>query len=314
MKKQTIFAGVGLVASVSVLLAGIGLISTTSSSAAQERAMPKMSRLHVASVSVDKMAQMVQAAPRVASTKDEATFVLTAKLMNGKPAANQTVSFYIGPMKPLSNVSPKAWYESGTKAAARYIAKYSARTDAKGQAEVVLYGQPTDSMEMVGVRVGDLTSFSTAAKHAIGSLDAWWTTASTMPTAPVGDYVTVSPFLTTAKAMGKQVLTVGVFDKAGKPLAGAHVQIIVKNGASSKMSGSASGNMGMSVGSNGNMAMGASMTASAGLSLTTNQMGEVMTKVSISGKAAVTPVRIVVTQPAGKGRIAGGMNAEFVKG
>lgn len=311
MKQGTRLRVLGAIGVCAVLAAPlmIGTVSFAKSTGMGHghKVMAKVAASAVASVTVNKTAQMVEAAPAAASRKEEATFVLTAKLANGRPAAGEQVTYYIGPMKPLSNVAPKFWVQSGTKVAAHYIAMASAKTNARGQATIVLLGQPADSMEMVGVKVGTLSGFDVAAHRATASLDAWWTSAKSRPTAPVGDYVTVSPFLATAHAMSKQRLSVGVYNAKGQPIDGAHVAVSVKAAASSGMSGSVSAGMGMSTGMSGGMGM----SASAGLQLTTNVRGQVMTEIAWPAHATAVPVRIVVTQPSGGMRIAGGMNSEF---
>lgn len=308
MTGKRVGLAIGTVGACAALLATSGFVSVTAASMHKE-AMKKLTMAQVSVVMVDKTAQTVQAAPTNFSAKDEATFVLTAKLSNGKPAANEPVAFYVGPMKPLSGVAPKAWYASGTKAGAHYIASYTAKTDADGQARVVLYGQRADSMEMVGVRVGNLDSYSVKAGKALGSLDAWWTTAKSRPTAPIGDYVRVTPFLASTSGMAKEKLTIGVFDGMGRPIPGTHVSVAAKS--ATKASGSLS--MGMSAGMSSSGSMG--MSATGGLMLTTGMSGEVTTQIAVSGKASMEPVRIVVTQASGKARITGGMNALlFVNG
>lgn len=247
-------------------------------------------KARVARVEVDKAAQVLAAASAKSSSSNEATFTLTAYNAKGKPVKGAKVAFFIGPMKPLSNVSPTAWYRSGTAAAKAYIATFSKNTNAAGQATLTLYGQPSDSMEMVAVRIGNLSSFDAKAKRGLGTFDAWWTNPKT-GRAPIGDYVEVSPFLTAAHAAQSQKVTVTAMSPSG-PISGASIQYIEKTGTSGSMSGS--GGMG----------------SAGGMSVVADSKGQATFTVA-PGKAGKAPVRIVVTQPGSTKRVAGGMSLEL---
>lgn len=234
----------------------------------------------VYAIEANKTAQMVQAGQDV-------TFIITAMTSSGHPVANQSVHFYIGPMVPLSGSPPKDWYQSGTTSGSRYIAFASNRTNGHGQATLVLRGQPTNSMEMIGLSVGDLSSYVTG-QGALGSLDAWWTTASTRLSGPVGDYVTVSPFITRVPSanISPQLLVT-----AGSPvgaISNASVDFIPKPTS-------------MSVG----------MTSTGGMTATTSTTGHASYSVMMPSQGML-PIRIVVTQGSTKTRVAGGMNALLV--
>ncbi|MHB1611344.1 MAG: hypothetical protein ACYCT0_06610 [Sulfobacillus sp.] len=249
--------------------------TTPASTTSQSATAPE-----VYSIEANKTAQMVQAG-------QEATFTITAATSSGQPAADQAVTFYIGPMVPLSGNPPKAWYQSGTTTGSNYIASYSKTTNSQGQATLVLRGQPTKSMEMVGISVGDLSSY-VAGKGALGSMDAWWTTSSTMPSGPVGDYVTVSPFITrVSSASSSPQLAV----MAGSPtgaISNASVDFIPKP-----------------------TSMGAGMSSSGGMMATTGSTGKAAYSVMMPSQGML-PIRIVVTQGSAMTRVAGGMNALFV--
>lgn len=300
MKKATLIRGAGVLGLCAAVVMPLAT-GTVSFAKSDMHHASKVTALAVASVTVDKTAQTLQAAPGTASSKDEATFVLTAKLANGHPAAGETVTYYIGAMKPLGNVPPKVWIQSGTKAAARFIARDSVKTNAQGKATLVLLGQRADSMEMVGIKVGDLSGYNVATHKATASLDAWWTTPRSHPTAPIGDYVTVYPFMASASTMSKQTVTIGVYNRQGQPIKGAHV--VVTSSANAGVVATASA--GMNVGGMGGV------SASADLHFTTSMSGQIQTQIAWPAHAKAMPVRIVVTQPSGQARIAGGMNIEY---
>lgn len=241
-------------------------------------------KTRVALVEANKSAQVLAAAPAKSSSANEAVFTLTAYNAKGKPVKGAKVSYFIGPMKPLGIAGPAAWYRSGTPGAKAYIANFSKLTNSAGQATVTLYGQPADTMEMVGVRIGNLNSFDKTAKRAIGTLDAWWTNSQSGG-APVGDYVTAAPFMATGAANKSKTVTVTAMSKTG-PIPGAAVQYIVESGSSGGMGSSGS---------------------SSSMSKTTNAQGHATFTVT-PGKAGKLPVRIVVTQPNSTARVAGGMN------
>ncbi len=289
---------IGLAAIVPLVLAGCGIggapsaspsssaqsntsaSSPMTSSAKPTTASPQNSSVSgVYAIAVNKTAQMVQAG-------HEASFVITATTNTGQPASNQPVTFYIGPMVPLSGNAPVAWYQSGTTSGSSYIASYSKTTNHQGQATLVLRGQPTKSMEMVGVSVGGLSSY-VAGKGALGSMDAWWTTPSTMPSAPVGDYVTVSPFIT--KVSGGSSPKISVITGSPKgPIPNASVDFIPKP-----------------------TSMASSMSSTGGMMVMTSSTGKAAYSVMVPS-AGLLPIRIVATEGSAMTRVAGGMNALFV--
>lgn len=299
MRKNRVLQMTVPVILVTTFLAGCGTANTTvnqtpaksSTTSTSSRSTKSGQSGAVTTVNVNKAALVLQGSKSAHSTSNEATFTITATGANGQPVANQPVTFYIGPMKPLSGVPPKAWYVSGTNASSAYIATYSKMTNAKGQATVVLYGQPADSMEMIGFRVGDVSSYDSKAKHAIGSMDAWWTSCTSHATAPIGDYVTVSPFLSTGAAMSSEKVSIGVFSPNG-PITNANVSVIAKN-SSNSMSGM--------------------MSSDSTKLLKTDAKGIVSTMISTPKTSNRLPIRIVITKSTGKGRIAGGINAEWIK-
>lgn len=231
-------------------------------------------------------------------TGKTASFVVTALSQSGQPVANQPVTFYIGSMVPLSNVPPSHWLASGTSAATPYISSYSKTTNQHGQATVVLTPRPAKTMEMVGVRIGNLSSYSTSAHHAVGALDAWWTTPKTMPTAPVGDSVTVNPFVTMASASTSTPVTVTVDSPSG-PISGARVLFTAKSGSSK---GSGSNAMGTS----------SSMSSSNGTTVMTNASGQATYKAMTGASMSMLPIRIVVTHGSAMARVSGAMNVELI--
>lgn len=253
----------------------------------------------VAVVDSDVTAQMVAAAARPSAHANEATFTLRALTASGSPAAGEPVSWWVGPMVPLSGVHPAHWYEAGTSAAAPYVATATAKTNAAGQARIVLLGQPAKRMEMVAVRVGDLSSYDTALGRGLGLLDAWWTTPSTSPTAPVGDRVTVTPFLAQTRPGARTDFQVKVANAAGAPIVGA--------GVSWTPSKVATGS-GMGMGSS-STAMGSSMSAAP--AATTNAAGTASFAFSEPKQAGGWSFRAVVTQPGSARRIAGGMAGQL---
>lgn len=234
----------------------------------------------VAKLTTSKTAQLLMAASAAKSTTNEASFTVTAYTASGQPAAGEPVSFYIGPMVPLSGVPPHAWYQTGTADAAKYVASYSPTTNSQGQATITLYGQPTGTMEMIGVDVGNLKTFSTTADKALGSMDAWWTAPSAAAGTSIGDYLVASPFAQTVSP-GKSVqLTVTAMGPHG-PLSGAKVSFSSK---------------GM-----GSMAATVTSTSSQGI-----------TSYMVMTGSTMTPVRVVATVGSSGIRVAGGLNALFV--
>lgn len=283
-----------------VLCSALALSACGSSSASTARTSEGSAPPPVATVDTDTTAVMVTAASSDSSALHEATFTLTARTATGRPAVGEPVSFWVGPMTPLSGVSPAAWYQTGTAPARAYVVSASSRTDGAGQARIVLFGQPAGSMEMVAVRIGDLDSFDASLGRGEGLLDAWWTTPKSMPTAPVGDRVTVTPFLAAVRPGAATRFVVRVTDAAGKPVAGAGVELIAHPPTSGSMMGSSS--------------MGSSSMASSGTSTrsaTTDGAGEVSERVAASAMAPVV-LRVVVTEPGSTDRVAGGMAALLV--
>lgn len=269
MIKNTTLGASGVL---SIVLAACGTTTTTSAPSTTAASVPTVTTLITS-----KTAQMVLSG-------QDATFTITALSKSGAPVPSAPVSFYLGTMVPLSGVGVKTWNKTGTTAAAPYVVSASSVTDANGKATLVLKGQPNDTMEMIGVSVGTLSTYS-ATKGAIGSMDAWWTTPGSTPTAPVGDYVTVSPFATIT-TNASQNLTISVSSPQGQ-VSGATVSITPKTAASTGMGG----------------------TPVSPMTYTTPATGLVSTMVN---SQATTPFRIVATQGTTTARIAGGMNALII--
>ncbi len=292
--KKTLWSGLRIGVSAAAILAAVTGCGTVAASTGVASAA---TRGDVATVTVNKTAQVLAGTLHAGSKRDEAVFVLTARTKKGSPAANQPVTFYIGPMAPLSGVGPAHWYASGTSAAKKYVASYTDITNKKGEATLVLLGQPTNSMEMVGVRIGNLSSYNVKTKKVGGVLDAWWTSPSATRTAPVGDYVTTTPFLTSSKKGSQVGFAIGVYSSQG-PIQGAHVTI---------------GGAGMGSGTGGSTMMGSSnSTAMPITQLTTSSSGMVTDTIMEPNQRSVQPARIVVTAPKRDERIAGGMSVEWL--
>ncbi len=279
--KQAGFSVVGLLTLVGTAGCGAGQVSGGSSAPASASAA-RSSHDGVYAVTVNRTAEMIDAG-------HTASFLLTAWTKSGKPAAHQPVTFYIGTMMPLSGMPPAEWLASNTSAASSYIQSYSRETNSSGQAELVLSAQRAGTMEMVGTKIGDLSSYSQSAMAALGSLDAWWTTPATSPTAPVGDSVTVRPFLTKASRGSAIPITVTVDSPSG-PVPDARVNFIPKQDSS----------------------MMASMSNAGGYTVMTNQVGQAVWRAMAGTAARKIPIRIVVTEGASMTRVAGGMNTEIV--
>ncbi|CAB1127879.1 conserved exported protein of unknown function [Candidatus Hydrogenisulfobacillus filiaventi] len=216
-----------------------------------------------------------------------ATFTVTAYTAGMHPAAGRSVTFFIGPMTPLSGVPPKAWYPTGSAGAQRYVSGFSTRTDARGQATITLKPQGAGVMEMVGIDVGNLKTYDSASGRPLASLDAWWTTAAATPHTPPGSSLTVSPWVAVAAPHSRVPLEVTAAGPAG-PVAEAAVTI------TSPLLGQSAG-----------------MTAN-GTMLTTSRTGQARMSLAM-GPAAGYPVRIVATWPDGA-RVAGGINAALLAG
>lgn len=289
-----------------------GGMSASSSSSGSSASGPA-----VAQILSDKTAQVLMAASHSKSAQHEATFVLTALTASGKPAAGEPVTFYIGPMVPLSNIPPKEWYASGTPSSHTYIASYSKTTDSKGRATLVLYGQPAKTMEMVGAKIGNLSSYSVQAMHAVGSLDAWWTTPSIAPGAPVGDYATVTPWVATERPHHTVNLSVKVESPSG-PVAAADVSFAAKAGKGSATGAASGAASGMSSSSSSGMSSGSSsgqtssMGSQSGPVISTDASGTAAYAVKTGGAKSVLPIRIVAMKSQSTARISGGMNAELI--
>lgn len=259
------------ISSGALLLAACG--STASAIPGAPTTTSHLTATTVYTLLTSKTAQVVQSgAP--------ASFTVTALSEAGAPIANAPVTFYIGQMTPLSGVGVKKWFTSGTAAANAYVKSASSKTDSNGKATLILNGQPSNTMEMIGVTAGSLSTYN-SAKGAIGSIDAWWTTAGANPTAPVGDYVTVSPFATKSTAMNEN-LSILVSSPQG-PISGASVSVAPRTSTSTAM-----------------------MSASTPMKYTTGSNGIANVTVNFQ---ATTPFRIVATQGTTTARIAGGMNA-----
>lgn len=254
----------------------------------------------VATVQVNRAAEVLTGTSKASSASNEATFTLTADNANGAPVKGAKVVFYIGSMKPLGNTPPTQWFASGSSGAKPYVASYTPRTNAGGQATLTLYGQPAGTMEMVAVRIGRMSTYSPKLKRAGGLLDAWWTTPGGNP-AP-GSSVGVSPFIATVKPGARETVTVTANGPNG-PIPGALVTYTRVRPRKSGASGTGMGNSGSSSGSSG-------MKGTAAKTARTDKNGQAQFTVK-AGKGRRIPVRIVVTQGSGT-RVAGGVNVELV--
>ena len=160
-------------------------------------------------VNSDVTSQVLPAAGEKSATRNNARFYLSAKSYGHRPAAFEPVTFYIGIMAPGSGVPPTTWIPSNSPAAAPYVAYASRFTDRWGHAELVLKGQTAQTMEMVAVKVGNLSGYDPATNKAMSALDAWWTTPQSSPTAHPYDTTTVLPFMrmTSKPSIPVRVLT-----------------------------------------------------------------------------------------------------------
>jgi len=297
----------------SAALAACGSSSTATSSGAAGRT--QRSSPPVAVVDSNVTAQMVAAAPRASSRSDEATFTLHAYTARGRPAVGEPVSWWIGPMVPLSGVHPAHWLQAGTAAAKTYVASATPRTDASGEARIVLFGQAAKTMEMVAVRVGDLDSYQQMLGRGVGLLDAWWTTPSTTPTASVGDRVTLSPFLASIRPGQRTVFHVHVADASGSPIVGAGIDWVPQQAAGQTSAGSRMGSSAMTSSTTG---MGSSAMTSPGMEamaptkVVTNAAGDASYSFQRRQNGNFCGLRVVVTRPGSRNRVAGGMAGELL--
>lgn len=263
------------------------LALTACGSSASSNASPATSKMpssSVFSIQTNKTAQIV-------AQGKSARFTITALTKNNKPATGEPVTFYVGIMTPLSQVPPSKWLSSGSTSASSYISSFSKKTNSSGQASITLKGQPLNTMEMIGLKVGSLSSY-VSGKGAIGSLDAWWTTPSATPAMPVGNYVKVDPFMAVSSAKTDTInVTVG---STSGVIKGAKVQFIPKINPQKSSSMSSMSSM---------------TTSGASSSMMTNSSGK--TTYMLQNPSMTTiPIRIVVTQN-GSQRVAGGMNILF---
>lgn len=173
-------------------------------------------------VNADVTSQVLPAAGEKSAARNKATFLLAARSYGHRPAAFEPVTFYIGVMAPGSGVPPTTWIPSTSPAAAPYVAHASRFTDRWGRAELVLKGQTAQTMEMVAVKVGNLSGYDPATDMAMAALDAWWTTPQSSPTAHPYDTTTVFPFMrkTTRPSIRVHVLT----RHAGVPVGGITIR------------------------------------------------------------------------------------------
>lgn len=267
-----------------LLLGGLALTTGCATAQPSAAAQPGSGRGLVTLVNVNRTAQVLAAAPGKSSSAHEAVFTLTAYNAQGKPVKNAKVAYFIGLMTPLGNMMPMTWYRSGRSGANAYIESYTKRTNASGQARLTLFGQPSNTMEMIAVQVGNLSSFDAKTKQPVGLLDAWWARPNSAGTA-AGDYVVATPFMASGVSATGERVTVTAMSASG-PIPHASVQYSVET--------SGTGGMGMSGNSNQK-----TMSAS--------QQGRAIFT-AIPGAAGDMPVRVVVAQPGGASRVAGGMS------
>lgn len=173
-------------------------------------------------VNADVTSQVLPAAGEKSAVRNKATFLLSATSRGHRPAAFEPVTFYIGLMAPGSGAAPTTWIPSSSPAAAPYIAYASRSTDRRGHAELVLKGQTAQTMEMVAVKVGNLSGYNAVTNKVAAALDAWWTTPQSSPTAHPYDTTTVFPFM---RRTFKSSLPVHVYARhAGLPVAGVAIR------------------------------------------------------------------------------------------
>ncbi len=295
-----------LVFTVPILVAlGLTGCGTTPTSSPSNSSMPSSNQNvstannttgKVTSILVNKSGEVLQASHQPSSLHHEATFILTALSSNGKPAVHEPVNFFIGPMKPLSGIPPKAWYESGTSQSKSYIASASHITNSKGQATIVLYGQPADTMEMIGAQVGNLSSYDVKAMHSIAGLDAWWTSSAIKATAPIGNTITLNPWISVASGTSSQPITVSI--NSPSPFNASKVTFIVKGTANSSSSSNSMGTSSMS----------------SGLTQVKSIQGNGSTTfhITLPKQSNIVPLRVVITNQKTNQRFAGGVNAEII--
>ena len=293
---STVLAACGSTAATSAASAPAGGAASSQPAAASSSPAP------VAVVESSVTAQMVSAASGASSSSHEATFTLHAYTAAGRPAAGEPVSWWVGPMVPLSGVHPAHWFKAATAAAGPYVVSATTVTGASGQAQIVLLGQRAKVMEMVAVRIGDLDSFSQAAGRAVGQLDAWWTAPSSTPTAPAGDRVTISPFLAATQPGSSTMFSVRVTSGAGVPIAGAGVDWVPQSPVHPSMTGSGSAGA-----SSSQVAIPPSMTY-------TNAAGATSYTFHRPGHGSTWALRFVVTKPGSKSRVSGAAAAELLGG
>ena len=188
--------------------------------------------LPVKIVDTKTTAEMLPAASQSSSMHHQAVFVISAYASQHRPVADAPVTFYIGNMTPGSGIPPTSFVATNTSQAQPYVKYASAYTNRLGQAVLVLKGQKAQTMEMVGVKVGNFSSYNPTTHKLSAALDAWWTTPSSTPTAPYYDTLTVNPFMiqshkasikdhVVARHEGKVVpgVTLHAFVNAGTPQA-----------------------------------------------------------------------------------------------
>lgn len=291
------------IAAAATTLASCGTAASSSSPTTAVVA-PTPAKL-VYTIDANKGAQMVEAG-------QPASFTITALDKASQPVVGAPVSFFIGSMVPLSGIGPKSWNASGTSMANPYISSYSKTTNKLGEATLELKAQPTNTMEMVGVSVGDLSSYI-AGKGALGSMDAWWSTPSANPGVQIGNFITATPFVT-MQSSKDVTASVSVGSSSG-PITGAAVTFTPKvkamsSGSSMTATTASSGGMSSNSGSANSMVPTGGST-SAPIVESTNSSGVVT--YSVRGPSAgYYPLRIVSTTPSSTSvRIAGGMNLLF---
>ena len=269
-----------------------GLLMTTGCGTSTPSSAPspiQRNKGGVALVVVNRTAQVLAAAPGKSSSANEAVFTLTAYDAQGNPVKGAKVAYFVGQMKPLGSMMPMMWNRSGTAGANASIASYTKRTNASGKATLTLFGQPANTMEMIGVQVGSLSSFDAKTKQMTGMLDAWWIRPNNGE-ASVGNYVAVDPFMASGVPATGERVTVVAMNRSSGPILGASVQYTPETAGAGGMGGSNAG----------------------GQSKTTNMQGHVIFTV-MPGSSPVTPVRIVVTSPGGAARVAGGMSISLFR-
>lgn len=81
-------------------------------------------------------------------------------------------------------------------------------------------------MVMIAFKIGNLSTYNpVTGGNAAGAMDAWWTTSSTTPTAPVGEVMSSTPIAVTVSPGASTTLQMSLKSLSG-PVGNASVQFI----------------------------------------------------------------------------------------